>query len=48
MRRDAVGARLDGQMRGTQGVGVPAATRVADGGNVIDVDAKTEVGRRRC
>ena len=47
MRRNAVGARLDGQMRGTQGVGVPAAARVADGGDVIDVDAQAEVGRRR-
>ena len=48
VRGDAVGARLDGQMRGAQGVGMPAAARVADGGDVIDVDAKAEVGRRRC
>jgi hypothetical protein len=35
-------------MRGAQRVGVPAAARVADGGDVIDVDAKAQVGRRRC
>ena len=45
MRGDAVGAGLDGQMRGAQGIGVPAAARVADGGDVIDVDAEAEVGR---
>ena len=47
VRRDAVGAGLDGQMRGTQRVGMPAAARVADGGHVVDVDAEAQMGRRR-
>jgi hypothetical protein len=46
VRRDAVGASLDGQMGGTRGIGMTAAARVADGGNVIDVDAQAEMGGR--
>jgi hypothetical protein len=46
VRRDAVGAGLNGQMGGTRRIGVPAAARVADGGNVVDVDAQAEMGGR--
>jgi hypothetical protein len=44
---DAVRARCDGEMGRAQGIGVPAAAGVADGGDVIDVDAEAQVGRRR-
>ena len=43
MRRDAVGAGLDGQQRRLHGIGMPAAARVADGRDVIDVDAEAEL-----
>ena len=46
MRRNAVGAGLDGQMGGTRGIGVPTAARVTDGGDVVDVDAQAEMGGR--
>ncbi len=45
VRRDAVGARLDGEVRGAHGIGMPAATRVADGGDVVDVHAQAKIGR---
>ena len=43
MRRDAVGAGLDRQQRGLHGIGMPPAARIADGRDVIDVDAEAEV-----
>jgi hypothetical protein len=46
MRRDAVGARLDRKQRGLDGIGMFPAARVADGGDVIDVDAEAEGARR--
>ena len=42
---DAVGARLDGEVRGAQRIGMAAAARVADGGDVVDVDAKAQMRR---
>ncbi len=45
VRGDAVGAGLDGQVRGAQRIGMPAAARVADGGDVVDVHAQAEIGR---
>ena len=36
---DAVGARFDGKVRGAQGIGMPSTPRIADGGDVVDVDA---------
>src|SRR5262249_59197840 len=46
MRGDSVGASLDRDLRRTHGIrGMPAAG-VADGGNVIDIDAEPE-GRGR-
>jgi hypothetical protein len=42
MRRDAVGASFDRQQRRANGIGDRAAARVADGRDMIDVDAKPE------
>ena len=42
MRRDAVGAGLDREQRGLHGIGMPPAARIADGRDVIDVDAEAE------
>ncbi len=39
MRRDAVGAGLGGQARRAHRIGMTAAPRIADGGDVIDIDA---------
>ena len=47
VRGDAVGAGLDGQMRGAQRIGMPAAARVADGGHVVDVDAEAQMRGRK-
>ena len=41
MRGDAVGAGLGGQARRTDRIGLRAAAGVADGGDVVDVHAKT-------
>ncbi len=41
MGGDAVGTRLRGQPRCAHRIGMPATPRIADGGHVIDVDAKT-------
>ncbi len=43
MDGDAVGAGGGRHVRGAQGAGMQAATRVADGGDMIDVDAKAQV-----
>ena len=42
VRGDAVGAGLDGKVGGAQRIGMPAAARVADGGDVVDVDAQAQ------
>ena len=42
MRRDAVGASFDRHERRANGIGDRAAARVADGRDMIDVDAKPE------
>ncbi len=42
MRGDAVSPRRHRDLRGLQGIGMPATARVADGGDVIDVDAQAE------
>ena len=44
MRRNAVGAGLDREMRGAQGIGMTAAASIADGCDVIDVDAEAQRG----
>ena len=43
VRGDAVGAGLDREVRGAQRIGMAAAARVADGGDVVDVDAEAQV-----
>jgi hypothetical protein len=45
MRRDAVCPSFDRNHRRTYGIGQCAAARIADSGDVIDVDAKTKGGR---
>jgi hypothetical protein len=42
MGGDAVGAGLGGHARGAHRIGMPPAARVADGGDVVDVDAEAE------
>ncbi len=42
MRGDAVGAGLDRKKRRAHGIGDGAATRVADGRDMVDVDAKPQ------
>ena len=39
MRGDAVGAGMNGELRRADRIGMPPAAGVADGGDVIDVDA---------
>ena len=39
VRGDAVRPGFDGQVRGAHGIGMPSATRVANGGDVVDVHA---------
>ena len=43
MRRDAVGPRRDGDLGGVDRVRMGAAAGVAQGGDVIDIDAQSEV-----
>ena len=40
VRGDAVGARFGREQRGADRIGIAGAARVADGGDVIDVDAR--------
>ena len=47
MRGDAVGARRDRQLGGAHRIGMPAAAGVADGGDVVDVDAEAQMRNRR-
>ena len=47
MRRDAVGAGLDREPRGPHRIGMPSAARVADGGDVVDVDAQAKMRNGR-
>ncbi len=42
MRGDAVGAGGGGDLGGAQRIGMAAAPRVADGGDMIDVDAQPQ------
>ncbi len=42
MRGDAVGPGFDGQMRGAHRIGMTAATRIADGRDVVDVHAQAK------
>ena len=45
MRGDAVGARRDRELGGAHRIGMASAARVADGGDVVDVDAEAQTGR---
>ena len=45
MRGDAVGAGRDRDLGGAQRIGMPPAARIADGGDVVDVDAEAESGQ---
>jgi hypothetical protein len=47
VRRDAVGACADGEVRRAQRIGMTPAAGVADGGHMIDVDAETDRPRVR-
>jgi hypothetical protein len=47
MRRDAVGAGRDGELRGLHRIRMPAAARVTDGGDVVDIDAKAQMRNSR-
>src|SRR5947209_5792918 len=42
MRRDTIRSSGDGNQCGLHGIGMPPAARVANGGDVIDVDAEAE------
>src|SRR5262249_4153166 len=46
MRGDAVGAGMGGRDRGLDRIGMPPAARVADRGDVVDVDAEAELAGR--
>ena len=43
MDRNSVGAGCFGNLRGAHGIGMRPAARVADGGNMVDVDPETQV-----
>ena len=43
MRGDAVGARFDRDLRRAHGIGMPSAARVANGRDVVDVDAEAKM-----
>ena len=43
MRGDAICTGFGSHQRGAQGVGMQATARIADGGDVIDVDAEAQV-----
>ena len=47
MRGDAVGPGCDRDLRRAHRIGMAPAARVADGRDVVDVDAEPQVGRRR-
>ena len=47
MRGDAVGAGFDRNLRRMHGIRVSAAAGVADGGDVVDVDAEAQIRRGR-
>jgi hypothetical protein len=46
MGSNAVGARFNGKERRTQWIGKRAAPRIAQGRDMVDVDAKTQIMRR--
>ena len=45
MRGDAVGAGGDGELGRAHRIGMAPAARIADGGDVVDVDAEAQTGR---
>ena len=47
MRGDAVGAGRDRELGRAHRIGMPPAARVADGRDVIDVDAEAQMRNRR-
>ena len=47
MRGDAVGTALDGEMGGSQRIGMQAAARIAQRRDMVNVDAETQRARRR-
>ena len=44
MRGDAVGAGLDRELGGAHRIGMAPAARIADGGDVVDIDAEAKIG----
>jgi hypothetical protein len=42
MQRDGIGARLLGHQGGLQGLGVAGAAHLAQGGDMVDVDAEQD------
>ena len=42
MRGDAIGASRDGDLRSLDGIGMPSTACVANGGDVIDIDAEAD------
>ena len=42
VQRDGVGAGLFGQQRRAQRIGIGRAARIAQGGDVVDVDAQVD------
>ena len=44
MRGDAIGAGRNRSLGGLDWIGMPPAARVADGGDVVDVDAEAQEG----
>ncbi len=42
MRGDAIGAGFDGGKRRAHGIRMPAASRISQGGDVVDVDAEAQ------
>jgi hypothetical protein len=45
MRGNAIGARRNRKFRGAHRIGMMPPPRIADGGDMIDVNAKTDMGR---
>ena len=45
MRGDAVGAGRDRELGRAHRIGMAPAARIADGGDVVDIDAEAQAGR---
>ena len=45
MRGDAVAAGRDRELGRAHRIGMPPAARIADGGDVVDIDAEAQAGR---